>query len=214
MGEGNGMVVGEEIRNEYLARLRACLAEIPAEFLDEVLDLLLRAHHSGKKIILLGNGGSATTAMHFACDLSKWTVVDGTRRVRALSLVSNAALTTALGNDLGFDSVFQEQLMSLLDPGDVVVGISCSGQSPNVLSAMEWAGAAGAETVALTGFGGGRLKALAKYALILSGHDYMPVEDSHMVVTHMIADGLKRRLHHDRHSASAQGAEILKARGV
>ncbi len=195
------MVSSEQVRDEYLAKLQACLDEIPAEFLDEVLDLLLRAHDSGKKIILLGNGGSAATAMHFACDLNKWTIVPGARRVRALSLVSNSAMTTALGNDLGFESVFQEQLMNLLDPGDVVMGISCSGQSANVTSAIEWAGAAGAETVALTGFGGGRLKAIAKCALVLSSHDYMPVEDSHMVVAHMVAEGLKRRLH-DRHGAA------------
>ncbi len=206
------MSVGEDVRNEYLAKLQSCLAEIPTEFLDEVLDVLLRAHQSGKKIILLGNGGSATTAMHFACDLTKWTAVDGARRVRALSLVSNSALTTALGNDLGFESVFREQLMSLLDPGDVVVGISCSGQSPNVLSAMEWAGAAGAETVAFAGFGGGRLKHLAKSALVLSSHDYMPVEDSHMVVAHMVADGLKRTLQYDRHDDSREVHSYSKSR--
>ena len=142
----------------------------------------------------MGNGGSASTASHFACDLGKGTVVNGRKRLRVLSLNDNMAIITALSNDLNYDAVFKEQLINLVAPGDVVIAITASGNSPNILKAVEYARKRGAITVALTGFNGGELASMTNDCIIVFSKDYGQIEDTHLVLGHMISQNMKHRL--------------------
>ena len=143
---------------------------------------------------LLGNGGSAATASHFANDLGLGPRVLGGRAYRAISLADNMAFVSAAGNDVGYESIFVEQLKTLMRPGDVVIGISASGNSPNVLRAMEVRETHGAVTVAFAGFDGGALVHLVDEAILVRTPkgDYGPVEDVHMVLDHLLTMYLAR----------------------
>ncbi|MCX6357409.1 MAG: SIS domain-containing protein [Candidatus Aureabacteria bacterium] len=154
------------------------------------------ARRAGNKIFFMGNGGSAATASHFANDLGKGARVKGKAQYKALSLADNVSLITALANDDGYDRIFIAQLEALLNKGDVVVGISASGNSPNVVKAIEYANAKGAITIGLTGFSGGRLKETAHLCIHVETPkgEYGPVEDVHMILDHLVTTYLKMRL--------------------
>jgi D-sedoheptulose 7-phosphate isomerase len=171
----------------YLTSLASVLSATPREPLRAIAAALFETYQRDGTIIICGNGGSAATATHFACDLGKWTVTEGRRRLRALALTDNVALMTAWSNDTAYERVFVEQLMSCYRPGDTLVAISGSGNSPNVLRAVEWANAQGAPTVALAGFGGGKLAALARHVLVAPSHFMPEVEDVHSAITHGLA---------------------------
>jgi D-sedoheptulose 7-phosphate isomerase len=154
----------------------------------------MKAHADGKKVIFMGNGGSATTASHFARDISIGTAAEGKPRLRAASLVDNVAMITSLANDVDYNSIFKEQLVGQLDKGDVVIGISASGNSPNVLEAIKFARGQGAVTVGLIGFGGGKLKGLVDKSIVLSSRDYGQVEDTHLVLDHIVTCLVRERI--------------------
>jgi D-sedoheptulose 7-phosphate isomerase len=183
-----------EIFGDYLKGLRSCLDEIKEKDIVEIVDIIMKACSDGKKVIFMGNGGSATTASHFARDISIGTARKGKPRVRAISLADSVVAITSLANDVGYNSVFKEQLVGQVDKGDVVIGISASGNSPNVLEAMEYARGAGAVTVGFIGFGGGKLKALSDKSVVLSCQDYGQVEDTHLVLDHIITCLIKERI--------------------
>lgn len=171
---------------KYIEGLNDCLEELLQQNIEEIADIIFDAYKKDKQIFIMGNGGSASTASHFARDLSIGTAVAGKTRLKANSLTDNIALITALANDTGYSSIFTEQLVGRLSEGDVVVGISASGNSPNVLKAIEFAQKEGAITIGLIGFGGGRLKELAHKCIILSSQDYRTVEDAHLCLAHII----------------------------
>ena len=183
-----------EIIGDYLKGLRSCLEEIAEKDIIEIVDIIMKACSDGKKVIFMGNGGSATTASHFARDISIGTAAEGKPRVRAISLADSIAAITSLANDVGYNSVFKEQLIGQVDKGDVVIGISASGNSPNVLEAMEYARSAGAVTVGFIGFGGGKLKELSDKSIVLSSRDYGQVEDTHLVLDHIFTCLVKERI--------------------
>ena len=183
-----------EIIGDYLKGLRSCLEEIAEKDIIEIVDIIMKACSDGKKVIFMGNGGSATTASHFARDISIGTAKEGKPRVRAISLADSIAAITSLANDVGYNSVFKEQLIGQVDKGDVVIGISASGNSPNVLEAMEYARSAGAVTVGFIGFGGGKLKELSDKSIVLSSRDYGQVEDAHLVLDHIFTCLVKERI--------------------
>ncbi len=183
-----------EIIGDYLKGLRFCLEEIAEKDIIEIVDIIMKACSDGKKVIFMGNGGSATTASHFARDISIGTAKEGKPRVRAISLADSIAAITSLANDVGYNSVFKEQLIGQVDKGDVVIGISASGNSPNVLEAMEYARSAGAVTVGFIGFGGGKLKELSDKSIVLSSRDYGQVEDAHLVLDHIFTCLIKERI--------------------
>jgi len=183
-----------EIIGDYLQGLRSCLDEIAEKDVIEIVDIIMKACSDGKKVIFMGNGGSATTASHFARDISIGTAKEGKPRVRAISLADSIAAITSLANDVGYSSVFKEQLIGQLDRGDVVIGISASGNSPNVLEAMEYARSEGAITVGFIGFGGGKLKELVDKSIVLSSRDYGQVEDTHLVLDHIFTCLVKERI--------------------
>jgi D-sedoheptulose 7-phosphate isomerase len=148
-------------------------------------DVLLAAWRARRHVYLLGNGGSAATASHFANDLNKGTSIEGKPRFRAIALTDNVPLLTAWGNDATYDDVFVEQLTGLMDPGDVVLAISASGNSPNVLRAVEYARRMQGLTVGWTGRTGGRLRGLVEHCVSAPTDDVGQVETVHMVLVHL-----------------------------
>ena len=180
--------------NDYITGLKICLDELSQQDVDDIADTIFGAYKKGRRIFILGNGGSASTASHFACDLKIGTAVEGKPRVQATSLTDNVAVITALANDIDYSSIFAEQLAGCLDEGDVVIGISASGNSPNVVKAIEFAKSRGAVTIGCIGFGGGKLKELALKCIILSSEDYGQVEDAHMSLAHIISYLVKEKI--------------------
>ncbi|HMO58713.1 MAG TPA: SIS domain-containing protein [Roseiflexaceae bacterium] len=180
--------------DSYLTSLAAVLAQTPRAPLAAIEQMLWETYERDATIIVCGNGGSAASATHFACDLAKWTIAPERRRLRALALTDNIALMTAWSNDTAYERVFIEQLISLYRPGDTLVAISGSGNSPNVLRAVEWANAQGAPTIGLTGFDGGRLAGLAAVSLVAPSHLMPEVEDVHIAICHALAVSLGERI--------------------
>lgn len=184
----------------YMAEVSGLMAALPVADIERVVQLLLDAHREGRCVYLCGNGGSAATASHFASDLSKSTIVDGQTRLRVGSLTDNTALLTAWANDASYEKVFAEQIESLIQPGDVLIAISASGNSANIVAAVEAAARRGGRTAALVGFSGGRLKDLVEVAVHAPSFAYGPVEDAHLAVAHAITAALRAR----RLAASSQ----------
>jgi D-sedoheptulose 7-phosphate isomerase len=183
----------EEFSRRYLAYVTKVFHAIDVKQIAAFVDTLLRARERGAAIYFVGNGGSASTAAHFANDLSIGT--RATRRpFRAISLCDNHAVVTAIANDFGYDQIFVRQLEVLAKPGDVVVGLSASGNSPNLIKAFEYARANGVWTVALTSFDGGKLKQIADQGVHVptDPQEYGPAEDAHMMLDHLLGSYLVR----------------------
>jgi D-sedoheptulose 7-phosphate isomerase len=183
-----------EVVEEHIRQVRRALDGIAAAAVSPVVDAILEAQAARRHVYVLGNGGSASTASHFACDLSKATVVGRCPRLRVTALNDNVALLTAWANDTAYDRVFAEPLHNLLDPGDVLIAISASGNSDNVLEAVRLARAMGAVTIGLLGFGGGRLLEIVDIALLADSRDYGVVEDCHLVLQHAITASARAAL--------------------
>jgi D-sedoheptulose 7-phosphate isomerase len=201
-----------EFVERYREGLRECFEELAVEKLERVAEILLRAQREGRKVFFLGNGGSASTASHMAVDFGKGTAVRGQPRLRAISLTDNIGLITAWANDAAYESVFQEQLDNLLEPQDVVVGISASGNSANVLRAVEFARQRGAVTIGLIGFGGGKLKDLVDVDITVSSRNYGQIEDFHLSLDHILSQYLKEKseLQLPEEMAAKHGEQHLK----
>jgi D-sedoheptulose 7-phosphate isomerase len=182
----------EGFAREYLRHLSNVLGAIDLAEVAQFAGVLLDARSRGAAVFFIGNGGSAATASHFANDLAIGTC-SWDKPFRVTSLTDNVPVLTALANDLGYEEIFVRQLQIVLQPRDVVVAISASGNSPNVLRAVEYATERGAVTVGLTGFDGGRLRQIVSVPVhvpTLKG-EYGPVEDAHMVLDHLLAAYLK-----------------------
>jgi len=180
--------------HEYLGRLRRAIDSLPEERLSEFGELLFRAYRNEKNVFTLGNGGSAATASHMAADLAKNTIGPNMPRFRVMSLNDNTAMLTALANDLGYENVFSEQLKNLIRAGDVLIVISASGNSPNVVEAINYAQRQSAAVVAIVGFGGGEAARVADLSIVVGSDHYGVVEDVHLIVNHIIVDHFQRRL--------------------
>jgi D-sedoheptulose 7-phosphate isomerase len=182
------------IARNYVARVRELLAELDLAAVAAAVTVLLEAYESGRTVFVCGNGGSAATASHMAADLGKNTVAAGRPRLRVLSLNDNMAWFSALANDLGYENVFVEQIGNLLQPRDVLIALSASGNSPNVVRAAKFAKSRGGRVLALVGFQGGRLRELADVAVHLKCAAYGPVEDGHLVLSHIFTEALRERI--------------------
>lgn len=178
---------------EYLNRV---LKGIDAGAIGQFIQTLLDARERGATIYFIGNGGSAATASHFANDLAIGTN-SYDKPFRVISLTDNQAIITALGNDFGYEEIFVRQMRLLGRAGDVVVGISASGNSPNLLRAFEYAKSAGIKTVAITAFDGGKMKNIADQGIHVptAPKEYGPAEDAHMILDHLIGAYLMRFIH-------------------
>ena len=183
--------------HNYVKGLTEHLGELSRQPVGEIADIVFAAYKKGKQIFIMGNGGSASTASHFARDLKIGTAVEGKPRLKATSLTDNMALISALANDIDYSSIFEEQFVGSLNEGDVVIGISASGNSPNILKAIEFAGNNGALTIGFIGFGGGKLKELVHKCIVLSSKDYGQVEDIHLSLAHIVSYLVKERIIND-----------------
>lgn len=175
----------------YLQTITSTLENLPVRSIAQVVQLIENARAEGRTVFIFGNGGSAATATHFACDLSKGTIASGKPRIKAISLCDNMALLCAWANDTAYEHVFAGQLENLVEPGDVVIGISGSGNSPNVLNAMALAKAKGAATVGFSGFNGGKLKDMVDIPVVVPNHCMEQIEDVHLLLEHMITTCLR-----------------------
>ncbi len=174
--------------DSYIERLTATISRLPRDRVAKLGGSLLRAYRNDKQVFTLGNGGSSSTASHMAADLAKNTIGPNMRRFRIMSLNENAAIVTALANDLGYEHIFAEQLINVIRPGDVLIAVSASGNSPNVLKAIRLARRENAEVVALLGFDGGEAAKLADNAIIVPSSDCGVVEDVHLAINHMLVE--------------------------
>jgi len=180
---------GKDYTKRYLDLLSDIISKIDTSSVDKVIKLFLKCREDGKTIFIIGNGGSAATSSHFSEDLSLGAYDKNKRPFRTISLTDNASYITALGNDEGYENVFVGQLRCLLNKGDMVVSISGSGNSPNLLEAIDYANENGAITVGLVGFDGGKMKDKCKHCIHVKTKKglYAPVEDIHLILAHIIS---------------------------
>jgi D-sedoheptulose 7-phosphate isomerase len=172
--------------NDYVAAQKAALDSIPANAVAQLIDTFQRALMEDRQIFVFGNGGSATNASHFATDLGKGASDKVGRRFRVMSLNDNVGWMTALGNDYSYEDIFVRQLMNFGRAGDVVLALSVSGDSPNVVKALEWSVANGLHTIALAGAKRGRMAGVAHQAIVVDSTHYGRVEDAHMGICHLL----------------------------
>jgi D-sedoheptulose 7-phosphate isomerase len=175
---------------EYLKNYKqACLEvldKIPEAEIARLIEVLATAREQGKQVFLCGNGGSAATASHFATDLGKGASLGREKRFRVLALTDNVPWITALANDTDYSMIFVEPLKNYAGLGDVLVCFSGSGNSPNIVQAVEWANANGLITIGVTGRPGGRLGAIAQYPVFIESSHMGLIEDGHFVIQHML----------------------------
>lgn len=188
----------ENFINKYIEGQVSALKSIPVGEVAKLVSLFRKALDEDRQIFVCGNGGSASNASHFVTDLGKGSSDKTYRRFRCLSLNDNVSWMTALGNDYDYSVVFSRQLMNLAKPGDLLMVMSVSGSSPNLVKAMEWAKSNGIVTIALVGGKKGKLAELANNVVVIDDTHYGRVEDAHMGICHMIAyafmeiDGLQK----------------------
>ncbi len=179
---------------KYWHELTFAMQEMPFHVLDQLAEVLLDCQKRNSTIFLLGNGGSAATASHFACDLAKGTRTDNVPTFRVITLNENVSLMTAWANDTNYERIFAEQISALVRPNDVVILISVSGNSPNILAAAVAARQADALVIALTGQSGGSLTSLANLVVCVPTQSIEQVEDAHLIIAHSLCVVLRKRL--------------------
>ena len=170
----------------YLDRLHGVLRSLPVDDLADALQLLEEAHVQKRQVFLAGNGGSAATASHMANDFLKGVATGDKPGLRAIGLADNVPLVTAIANDEGYENVFAHQLSALAQPGDLLVVLSGSGNSPNIVQAVETARKLGMTTIAFLGMGGGKAAKMAEVSIIVPSDDYGPIEATHLIFDHLI----------------------------
>lgn len=198
----------------YIDQVKHCLRTLDTKKLAMAIDMLMEAYLTQKTVYIIGNGGSASTASHMACDLGKGTlqrVYDREEsRFRVISLTDNNALITALANDLSYTDIFLQQLRNLVKKDDVVIALSGSGNSPNVIKAVRYANTCGAKTIGILGFKtGGKLARIVHCAIVADSMHYGPVEDMQLVINHMITSWIAKIKH--THIASVRRTNSNRA---
>jgi len=213
------MQTPEEFSTNYFNTLKNAIDKIDPEKVRQAVEMIYHAYKNGKQVFILGNGGSASTASHFACDLGKLTVNDFSdaqeKRFKVVSLADSTSIMTALGNDISYEDVFWQQLANLVSKDDVVVGISTSGNSPNVVRAVKKAKERGAKTIGLLGFsGGGVLHDLVDLEITIQNNHCGQVEDVHLILTHIMAYYLSEFKKEGFRTVSLDGKIILVTGGA
>ena len=196
-------MVNREFLERYLSEMKEIIENIPVEAIDRAVELLFDTWQRGNQVFICGNGGSASTATHFACDLSKSTIVEDKKRFKAYCLNDNVPLMTALINDEGFDNLFYEQLKGCFQENDVLVCISVHGGagedkaslwSQNLLKAMKYAKDLGGKTIGFSGFDGGPMGRMADVCIVVPVDSTPHVESFHLALEHLICSCLKERI--------------------
>ena len=175
----------------YISALQETMGRLPQPLIFQVIYTLQNARMQGSQIFIMGNGGSASTASHFVCDLAKNTRYGGLPHFRVIGLADNMEIFSAYANDEGYESVFSQQLINLIKPGDIVIAISASGNSKNVLNAVDEARKYGVTTIGFTGFDGGRLGQMVDIHIHVQSDIIEHVEDIHLMLEHMIVRTIK-----------------------
>jgi D-sedoheptulose 7-phosphate isomerase len=192
------MKAPRDFAKDYLAGLKQVLDRLPLADFERVTQAVEAAHAAGKQIFVIGNGGSAATASHMMNDLNKGTLGHKGdapwKRFRVIALTDNVSLMTAWANDTDYNHIFSEPLKNLAQRGDLLIAISASGNSPNIIAAVEVAKRLGVQVVGLAGCGGGKVAKLADVAFVVPSDDYGPVEDIHMILDHMLTAYLYEKL--------------------
>jgi D-sedoheptulose 7-phosphate isomerase len=189
---------------KYVDRLKHVLDAFDGQAFQRMVDAVLEAYARGAQIFVMGNGGSGSTASHLACDINKGCCIDLEKKFRMICLNDNVPTMLALANDLSYESVFEEQLKNFFNPGDLVIGISGSGNSENVLRAVGYAAGRGGRTAGWSGFGGGRLAGMVDLAFVVQSNDMQQVEDAHMVMAHMLMQAIHNALHPQQSSRTCK----------
>ncbi len=179
----------------YFAELEQMVRDISFPHVEKVLHLLEECYYNGHRIFIMGNGGSAATASHFALDLAKNTIMEGAPRLKAISLTDHVPLITAWSNDTAYEHIFAEQLANMIEPGDVAIGISASGNSPNVINALRLAQQYQASTIGLLGANGGKIKDIVDAYVLAPGQNIEQEEDAHMILAHVITRHMRDVIH-------------------
>lgn len=176
----------EKYIERYLEENRRLLSTIDAKAVAEIIALFGEARDRGNRIYAIGNGGSASTASHFVNDMGKGASVGREKRFKSVPLTDNVEWMTALSNDISYDDVYVEQLKNFAEAGDVLLAISGSGNSENIIRAVDYANSVGCKTVGFAGFGGGRLKDAAQHVIVVDSDHMGRVEDLHVILQHLI----------------------------
>lgn len=179
---------------DYLDQVSSLVLRIPSRNIEALARIILEAYGKGKRIFIFGNGGGSATSSHFVCDLAKGTAMEGRPRLKAISLAENVPMITAWANDTDYTNTFGEQLRNLVEKEDVVIGLSGSGMSPNVINAFKVAREAGAASVLLSGFSGGRAAEVADRSIIVPCEDMQQIEDVHLILCHIVFRIVRSRI--------------------
>jgi D-sedoheptulose 7-phosphate isomerase len=179
---------------EYIEHLKSILDSFPHDQFERLIWAMLDANDTGKQIFVMGNGGSAATASHWVCDINKGCCVNNSPKFKMICLNDNIATMLAYANDLSYDEVFVQQLKNFFNPGDVVIGISGSGNSRNVLKAIEYARDNKGITIGLCGYSGGKLYKMVDIPLLAEVDDMQKTEDLHMIIVHMAMQRISQEL--------------------
>lgn len=179
---------------EYIIELKKNIDLIDLKEINKIVDFFLQIYEKENRFYIIGNGGSASTSSHFACDLSKGATVDNKKRFKVFSLADNLSLITAISNDISYDEIFSYQLKNVLTENDVLIAISASGNSPNIVKALKYAKEIGAKIIGFSGFSGGYLKENSDFNIHIASNNYGIVEDLHLVTEHIISQEIKKRL--------------------
>jgi D-sedoheptulose 7-phosphate isomerase len=192
------MKTASEFAKDYIHGLKGVLDRLPLKPVEEIIQAIEQAQKERRQVFVIGNGGSAATASHMMNDLCKGTL--GHKgdapwpRLRVIALTDNVSLMTAWANDTDYDRVFSEPLKNLAQRGDLLIAISASGNSPNIIAAAEAAKHLGVKVIGLAGFGGGKLSKMADVSFVVASDEYGPVEDAHMILDHIITGYLYEKL--------------------
>jgi D-sedoheptulose 7-phosphate isomerase len=178
----------------YLEEVTQTLNELPLDRIQDAVEVLLSANYVGSTVFIVGNGGSAATASHLACDLAKGTITPGRPRFRVMALTDNVPLMTAWSNDVAYEDLFVEQLRGLMRRGDVLVAFSGSGNSSNVLKAVRLARRMGGITLGFSGFEGGELSKLVDIPVVVPSRCMEQIEDVHVTLCHLVCTALRERM--------------------
>lgn len=171
---------------DYVSELRDTIARLPTDEIQQVIDAVLEARERDAQIFVVGNGGSAATASHFAVDLGKGASLGRDKRFRVLSLTDNVPWMSALSNDNSYADVFSEQLKNYARPGDLLLAFSGSGNSENILRAVQVANSLGCKTIGFSGFQGGKLRTEAQQCLVVQSDHMGRIEDAHLILQHIV----------------------------
>jgi len=171
---------------DYLNAVSGLLANLPKDDIEKALDLVRDAYDKGKQVFIMGNGGSASTASHLACDLQKGLGGMSEKKFKVMALCDSIPVMTAWANDTDYSNIFTQQLATWVNRGDLVIAFSGSGNSPNVINAVELANKKGAVTIGFSGFEGGKLDKIAQHGVVVRSDNMQHIEDVHVVMAHMI----------------------------